>query len=125
LKRNVFVRWVEGPQTGARGCNRPVTEMETNHISKSTLSDESRQEKGDTKTCLFCGFRYYFRTIRAQDHLGPGNVSKKKVQQCKPSVEHIERHAQVVKEVQERDEYEKIQAREMGKRSVDSDGIRG
>ncbi len=25
-------------------------------LSKSTLTGESRQEKGDTKTCLFCGF---------------------------------------------------------------------
>ncbi len=28
--------------------NTPVAEMETNHILKSTLTDESRQEKGDT-----------------------------------------------------------------------------
>jgi hypothetical protein len=28
--------------------NTPVEEMETNHILKSTLTDESRQEKGDT-----------------------------------------------------------------------------
>ncbi len=34
----------------------PVVEMETNHILKSTLTGESRQEKGDSKTCLFCGF---------------------------------------------------------------------
>jgi hypothetical protein len=34
----------------------PVAEMETNHFLKSTLTGESRQEKGDTKTCLFCGF---------------------------------------------------------------------
>jgi hypothetical protein len=67
----------------------PVAEMETNHILKSTLTGESRQEKGDTKTCLFCGFSYYFRTIRVRDHLGLGSVSKK-VQKCKPSVEHIE-----------------------------------
>ena len=32
--------------------NTPVAEMETNHILKSTLTGESRQEKGDTKTCL-------------------------------------------------------------------------
>jgi hypothetical protein len=28
----------------------PVSEMETNHILKSTITGESRQEKGDTKT---------------------------------------------------------------------------
>ena len=99
--------------------NTPVREMKTNHILKSTLTGESRQEKGDTKTCLFCGFSYYFRPIRVRDHLGLGSVSKK-VQQCKPSAEHIERHAQVVKEVKERDEHEKIQAREMSQRSLES-----
>ncbi len=31
----------------------PVSEMETNHILKSTLTGESRQEKGDTKTNCF------------------------------------------------------------------------
>ena len=71
----------------------PVAEMETNHILKSTLTGESRKEKGDTKTCLFCGFRYYFRPIRARDHLGLGSASMK-VQQCKPYAQHIERHAQ-------------------------------
>jgi hypothetical protein len=97
----------------------PVTEMETNHILKSTLTGESRQEKGDSKTCLFCGFNYYFRSIRSRDHLGLGSVSKK-VQECKPSAEHIERHAQVVTEVKRRDEHEKIQAREMTQRSLES-----
>ena len=42
------------------------------------------------------------------------------MQQCKPSAEHIERHAQVVKEVKERDEHEKIQPREMVQRSLES-----
>jgi hypothetical protein len=32
--------------------NTSVGEMETNHILKSTLTVEIRQEKGDTKTCL-------------------------------------------------------------------------
>jgi hypothetical protein len=30
------------------------------------------------------------------------------VQKCKPSAEHIERHAEVVKEVKRRDEHEKM-----------------
>ncbi len=42
------------------------------------------------------------------------------MQQFKPSEEHIERHAQVVKEVKRRDEHEKIQAREMDQRSWES-----
>jgi hypothetical protein len=52
-------------------------------------------------------------------HLGMGRVSKK-VQKCKPSAEYIERHAEVVKEVKRRDEHEKIQAREMDQRSLES-----
>jgi hypothetical protein len=83
------------------------------------LTGESRQEKGDSKTYLFCGFRYYCRPIRVRDHLGLGIVSKK-VQQCKPSAEHIERLTQVVKEVKRRDEHEKIQAREMDQRSLEN-----
>jgi hypothetical protein len=54
----------------AEDYKEPVAERETNRILKSTLTDESRQEKGDTKTCLFCGFTYYFRPIRTRDHLG-------------------------------------------------------
>ena len=85
----------------------PVAEMDTNHILKSTLTGESRQQKGDSRTCSFCGFSYFFRPIRARYHLGLGSVSKK-VQKCKPSAEHIERHAEVVKEVKRRDEHEKM-----------------
>ena len=85
----------------------PVAEMDTNHILKSTLTGESRQQKGDSRTCLLCGFSYFFRPIRARYHLGLGSVSKK-VQKCKPSAEHIERHAEVVMEVKRRDEHEKM-----------------
>jgi hypothetical protein len=49
----------------------------------------------------------FLRPIRARYHLGLGSVSKK-VQKCKPSVEHIELHAEVVKEVKRRDEHEKM-----------------
>ncbi len=94
--------------------NTPVAEMETNHILKSTLTDESRQEKSDTKTCLNPG------NLRPGDHLVLGSVSKK-VQQCKPSVEHIEHHAQVVKEGKRRDEHDKIQAREMVRKREEVD----
>jgi hypothetical protein len=97
----------------------PVPEMETNHILKSMITGDSRQEKGDSKTCLFCGFNYYSRPILVRDHLDLARVSKK-VQQCKPSTEHIECHAQVVKEVKRRDDHEKIQTREMVQRSLES-----
>jgi hypothetical protein len=64
----------------------PVAEMDTNHILKSTLTGESRQQKGESRICLFCGFSYFFRPIRARYHLGLGNVSKK-VQMCKPTLD--------------------------------------
>jgi hypothetical protein len=59
------------------------------------------------------------RETCVRDHLGLGNVSQK-VQQYKPSAEHIERHAQVVKQVKRRDDHDKIQAREMVQRSLES-----
>jgi hypothetical protein len=81
--------------------------MDTNHILKSTLTGESWQQKGDSRTCLFCGFSYFFRPIRSRYHLDLGRVLKK-VQKCKPSAEHIECHVEVVKEVKRRDEHEKM-----------------
>ena len=44
----------------------------------------------------------------------------KKMQLCNPHPEHIEQHAQVVKEMKERDEHYKIQVREVVKRSLES-----
>ena len=41
-------------------------------------------------------------------------------QRCNPYPEHIDRHAQVVKELKERDENDKIQDREVVKRSLES-----
>ncbi len=73
----------------------PVSEMDTNHILKSILTGESRQQKGDSRTSLFCGFSYFFRPILVQYHLVLGSVSKK-VQKCKPSTEHIERHEEML-----------------------------
>ena len=55
---------------------------------------------------MFCGFSYFFRPIRARYHLDLGRVSK--VQKYKPSAEHIESHAEVVKEVKRRDDHEKM-----------------
>jgi hypothetical protein len=82
--------------------------MDTNHILKSRITGESRQEKGDSRTCLLCGFRYFFRPIRDRYHLGLGSVSKK-VQKCRPSTEHIECHVEVVKEMKRRDEDELLE----------------
>ena len=62
---------------------------------------------------------HYFRPVHSRDHLGVGNGSKK-VQWCYPYPEHIECHAQVVKELKEKDEHDKIQAREVVKRPFKS-----
>ncbi len=72
----------------------PVSEIDTNHILKSTLTGERRHQ-------LFCGFSYFFRPIRVRYPLVLGRVLKK-VQKYKPSTENIERHAEVVKEVKRR-----------------------
>jgi hypothetical protein len=93
--------------------------METNDLLKNTLTDESRKWKGDTKTCLFCGLSHCFRPIRSWDHLGLGSGSKK-VQEWKPYPEHIDHHAQVVKELEERDDHNNIQVREVATRSLES-----
>ncbi len=50
----------------------PVVEMDTNHILKSTLTGESRQQKGDSRTCLLCGFSYF---LSDDDDDPPNRVS--------------------------------------------------
>ncbi len=61
--------------------------METNDLLKSMLTDESHKQKGDTKTCLFCGLNHYFRVVRSRDHVGMGS-GWNKVQKCKPYPAH-------------------------------------
>ena len=89
--------------------------METIDVLKSTITDESRKQKGDTKTCLFCGLRHYFRTVRSRDHQGGVRSGSKKMQWCNPYPEYIERHTQVVNDLKERDNRNKIQSREVVK----------
>ena len=84
----------------------PVGTMDTDKILRSTLTDETRKHKGDTKTCLFCGLSYYWRPILCREHLGLTDSSKQ-VHQCKPYPEHLERYSQVVKELKERDAHAK------------------
>ena len=61
----------------SKDYHTPVATMNTDKILKSTLTDESHNQKGDTKTCLFCGLSNYFRPIRSRDHLVMGSGSKK------------------------------------------------
>ncbi len=93
--------------------------MDTDKILRSTLTEETHTQKGDTKTCLLCGLTYFFMSIRCREHLGLTDSSKQ-VQQCKPYPEHLEHSSQVVKELKERDTYVNQESREVVKRSLES-----
>ena len=53
-----------------------VTELETNDLLRSTLTDESHTEKSNKTTCLFCGFSYFWSPIHFREHLGITETSK-------------------------------------------------
>ena len=85
-------------QPWPKDYHTPVATMDTDKILRSTLTEETRTQKGDTKTCLLCGLSYFFRPIRCREHLG----------------------SQVVKEHKERDTHVKQEGREVTKRSLES-----
>ncbi len=66
-----------------------VSEMDTNNLLRSTLTDDCRTQKGDQRTCLICGLSYFWRPSRCRTHLGLAG-STKQVQLCKPYPEHKE-----------------------------------
>ena len=90
----------------------------------STFTDDTRASTVTKKTCLLCGWTYYYRPIRCREHLEVTTVAgTNHVQLWKSFPEHIQRHAQIVKELNQRDEHDKIQGREMvkiSKRSLQS-----
>ena len=98
-----------------------VAEMKLPLLLASTFTDDTRASTVTKKTCLFCGWTYYYRPIHCREHLGvkPAAVTNH-VQLCKSFPEHIQRHAQIVKELKQRDEHDKIQGRETAKRSLQS-----
>ena len=57
-------------QPWSKDYHPPVATMDTNKILRRTLTEETRTQKGDTKTCLLCGLSYFFRPIRCREHLG-------------------------------------------------------
>ena len=59
-----------------------------------------------TKTCLLCGFSYFWRPSRGREYLGLTETSKP-VHKCKPYPEHVEHSSQIVKEMKERDTHVK------------------
>jgi hypothetical protein len=93
--------------------------MDTDKILRSTLTEETRTQKGDTKTCLLSGLRYFFRPIRYREYLSLPDSSKQ-VYHCKPYPELLERSSQVVKEIKERDTHVNQEGREVTKRSLES-----
>ena len=96
-----------------------VSQMETNNLLRSTLTEDCRTQKGDQRTCLLCGLSYFWRPSRCRTHLGLEG-STKQVQVCKPYPEHCDRFSEVVRELRERDTQTKQAAREVTKRSLES-----
>ena len=98
-----------------------VAEMKLPLLLASTFTDDTRPSTVTKKTCLLCGWTYYYRPIRGREHLGvTSDVGTNHVYLCKPFPEHIQCHAQIVKELKQRDEHDKIQGRETVKRSLQS-----
>ena len=96
-----------------------VAEMKLPLLLASTFTDDTRASTVTKKTCLLCGWTYYYRPIHCREHLGVTvSADTNHVQLCKPFPEHIQRHAQIVKELKQRDEHDKIQGRETVKRSL-------
>ena len=68
-----------------------VSEMDTNNLLRSTLTDDCRAQKGDQRTCLLSGLSYFWRPSRCRTHLGLAG-STKQVQLCNPYPEEGEAH---------------------------------
>ena len=56
-----------------------VSEMDTNNLLRSTLTDDCRAQKGDQRTCLLCGLSYFWRPSRCRTHLGLAGSTKQVV----------------------------------------------
>ena len=86
--------------------------MYTTLLLKSTITEDTRTKQGDDKTLPVLWLEILFHTNlnSSSDHLGLTGLpnGSRKVKQCKSYEEHIECHTQVVKDLKETDEYEKI-----------------
>ena len=90
-----------------------VAEMKLPLLLESTFTDDTRASTMTKKTCRLCGWTYYYRPIRCREHLGVTvDVVTNHVQFCKPFPEHVQCRVQIIKELKERDEHDKIQDRE-------------
>jgi hypothetical protein len=56
--------------------HRSVSEMESNNLLRSTVTDDCHMQKDDQKTCLFYGLNYFWRPIRCRTHLGLAGSTK-------------------------------------------------
>ncbi len=100
--------------------HKPDAEMQVYFLLTRTFTDDTRVSAVTNKACLLCGWKYFYRPSRCRQHLGVDDGGRSHVQLCKPLPEHVERHAQIVKELKERGEHDKIQGRETAKRSLQS-----
>ncbi len=104
----------------SKDYHKPDAEMKVHFLLTSTLTDDTRVSAVTNKTCLLCGWKYFYRPNRDRQYLGVGDGGRIHAQLCKPLPDHVESHAQIVKELKERDELDKIQDREAVKRSLQS-----
>lgn len=104
----------------------PVKDLEGDLLQFSTLEKTSRNRSewtltgaGSKQCCLFCGRFYRYRPAIAAQHLDSA-VKPREVAACSPTVQHMERHKQIVAELRERAD-EKRAAR---KRKAEEDAAR-
>ena len=99
-----------------------VSAMVTKDLLRSTLTDESRTQQGESKTCLFYGHTYFWSPNRCRDHLEFVRSSKQ-VKLCNPYPEHCDHSSEIVGELKERDTNAKQEAREVTKRCLGSGSL--
>ena len=103
LEMNLCFLWEQTPYADA--------EMKAPFLLTSTLTDDTRVSVVTNKTCLICGWKYFYRPRLCREHLGVGDGGRKHVQLWKSFPEHVDHHAQIVKDLKERGDHDKIQDR--------------
>ena len=90
-----------------------VPEMKLPLLLTSTFTDDTRASTVAKKTCLLCDCTYYYKPIiRCRQYLGVTSAGgTNHVHLYKSFPDHVECHAQIVKELKQRDEDDKIQDR--------------
>ncbi len=84
----------------------------------STLTGDTRANTVTNKKWLFCYWKYFYRPNHWREHLGVDTAGVRHVHLYNPFPEHVQCHSQIVKDLKERDGRDKIQDREVTKRSL-------